>query len=44
MSVRVNQKVAKGLSTELRAITGEAQIDTLAVITVTGARVAFLAR
>ena len=44
MSVRVNQKVARGLSTELRAITNEARIDTLAIITVTGARVAFFSK
>ncbi|MHA2253973.1 MAG: roadblock/LC7 domain-containing protein [Candidatus Kariarchaeaceae archaeon] len=44
MSVRVNQKVARGLSTELRAITNEAKIDTLAIITVTGARVAFFSK
>ncbi len=40
----MNQKVARGLSTELRAITSEAKIDTLALITVTGARVAFFSK
>ncbi|OLS21098.1 MAG: hypothetical protein HeimC2_34740 [Candidatus Heimdallarchaeota archaeon LC_2] len=44
MSVRVNQKVARGLSQELREITKESQVDTLAVITVTGARVAFFSK
>lgn len=44
MSVRVNQKVARGLSSELRLITNEAKIDTLAIITVTGARVAFFSK
>lgn len=44
MSVRVSQKVAKGLSEELRIITNEAAIDTLAVITKTGARVAFFSK
>ncbi|MHA2091539.1 MAG: roadblock/LC7 domain-containing protein [Candidatus Kariarchaeaceae archaeon] len=44
MSVRVSQKVARGLSSELREITNEAKIDTLAIITVTGARVAFFSK
>ena len=44
MSVRVNQKVARGLSQELQSITNEANIDTLAVITTTGARVAFFTK
>ncbi|MHA2403238.1 MAG: roadblock/LC7 domain-containing protein, partial [Candidatus Kariarchaeaceae archaeon] len=38
------QKVARGLSSELREITNEAKIDTLAIITVTGARVAFFSK
>lgn len=44
MSVRVNQATARELSNELRDITSEAQMDTLAIITVTGARVAFFSK
>ena len=44
MSVRVSQKVARGLSSELREITKEAEIDTLGIITSTGARVAFFTK
>ncbi|MDH5402164.1 MAG: roadblock/LC7 domain-containing protein [Candidatus Heimdallarchaeota archaeon] len=44
MSVRVSESVARGLSAELQAITKEAKIDTLAIITTTGARVAFFSK
>ncbi len=44
MSVRVNQKIAQSLSRELHAITNEASLDTLAIITSTGARVAFFTK
>ncbi|MCY3414070.1 MAG: roadblock/LC7 domain-containing protein [Candidatus Heimdallarchaeota archaeon] len=44
MSVRVNQATAQGLSRELHAITNEASLDTLAIVTKTGARVAFFTK
>ncbi len=44
MSVRVSQSIAQELSRELHSITNEAEIDTLAIITVTGARVAFFSK
>lgn len=44
MSVRVSESVARGLSKELQTITQEAQIETLAIITTTGARVAFFSK
>ncbi len=44
MSVRVNKLIAADLAKELRSITQEAKIDTLAVITKTGARVAFFTK
>ena len=44
MSVRVSESVARKLSQELQDITIEASIDTLAIITTTGARVAFFSK
>ena len=44
MSVRVSETVARGLSQELQEITKEAEIETLAIITTTGARVAFFSK
>ena len=44
MSVRVSEAVARKLSQELQDITIEASIDTLAIITTTGARVAFFSK
>lgn len=44
MSVRVSQTIAQALSKELHAITNEASLDTLAVVTQTGARVAFFTK
>ena len=44
MSVRVTQDIAQTLSKELHAIVNEAEIDTLGIITVTGARVAFFTK
>jgi predicted regulator of Ras-like GTPase activity (Roadblock/LC7/MglB family) len=44
MSVRVTQDIAKTLSKELHTIVNEAEIDTLGIITVTGARVAFFTK
>jgi len=44
MSVRVSETVARGLSKELQDITKEADIETLAIITTTGARVAFFSK
>ncbi len=44
MSVRVDKNTAAKLAKELRAITQEAKVDTLAIITTTGARVAFFTK
>ena len=44
MSVRVSQEVAQGLSRELHQITNDANLETLAVVTKTGARVAFFTK
>ncbi len=44
MSVRVDRNTAAKLAKELREITQEAKVDTLAVITTTGARVAFFTK
>ena len=44
MSVRVSEATARGLSKELQEITNEANLETLAIITTTGARVAFFSK
>ena len=44
MSVRVSEATARALSKELQNITNEANLDTLAIITTTGARVAFFSK
>lgn len=44
MSVRVNRSIAQSLSRELHQITNEASLETLAIITNTGARVAFFTK
>ncbi|MHA1912275.1 MAG: hypothetical protein ACTSYA_11315 [Candidatus Kariarchaeaceae archaeon] len=41
MSVKIDRLVATHLVQELRAITKEANLDTLAIITETGAKIAF---